>query len=169
MKVAVAVGKRSWVSEIGLIGVFTCAMILASVVRIPLPFTPVPFTLQTAVLFLSILVMKRTAGIVQAFYILFSGAHMGIAYLVGPTGGYLLGFLLVALIVPHLLPREQSFGKIFLLFLFSNLVLIYGAGMAWLIFVQHFSPSVAFFTGALPFVVGDTIKIALASSYTLRK
>ncbi|UCC95488.1 MAG: biotin transporter BioY [Candidatus Omnitrophota bacterium] len=167
--------KKSLLAEISFIIGFSLLMVLSSYVRIPLFFSPVPVTLQTFVLYLSILFLKRKAFISQAFYIVlgltglpvFSMTGTGLLYLLGPTGGYIIGFFVVALVFGYFLPHQKTFVKIFLFFLIANIV-IYTIGASWLIFLHHFTPGAAFSAGILPFLVGDILKIALVSSFALK-
>jgi biotin transport system substrate-specific component len=164
------------VHEIGLILFFTGLMILASFIRIPLFFTPVPLTLHTAVVFLSVLVIRQKAFFSHALYVflgiiglpVFSQAGGGIGYLLGPTGGYIWGFLLVCIVLPHFISKDVSFKKIFVLFFLFNIICIYGLGVLWLIFAYRFTFSSAFYAGVFPFLLVDTIKIAAVSSLALR-
>ncbi|MBD3245860.1 MAG: biotin transporter BioY [Candidatus Omnitrophica bacterium] len=165
--------KRS--ALIDLAGIISCAglMVLASYVKIPLFFTPVPLTLQTFVLFLSILYLRKKAVFSQLLYVVwgvsglsvFSHGGAGLAYFAGPTGGYILGFLFTALIVPYLLPSRRSFGRIFGVFFLANICIVYGMGILWLWGVHHFSLPAAVAAGVLPFFLADTVKIALVSSF----
>ena len=172
MKAIAQVEKKSLVIEAGLILAFTFLMILSAYVRIPLFFSPVPLTLQTFILYLSIILIKNKASFAQLIYLvlgvfglpIFSVGGAGLLYLLGPTGGYLLGFLAVALIFPHLLPKDKSYFKVFFLFSLANIV-IYLFGITWLIFLHQFSFSAAILFGVVPFVITDILKIALVSSF----
>ncbi|MDD5195409.1 MAG: biotin transporter BioY [Candidatus Omnitrophica bacterium] len=154
---------------------FTPLMIIASYVRIPLPFTPVPFTLQTFVLFLSIAFLRKKAGLAYAIYILlglcglpvFANAGSGLAYLFGPTAGYLTGFFIMLLIFPYFLPREKSFLKMFFFFIFASLV-YFTLGALWLMSMYHLELTAAISTGVLPFIAGDIIKAGIASTICLK-
>jgi biotin transport system substrate-specific component len=150
-------------------------MILSSYIRIPLLFSPVPITMQTFVLYLSILFLKEKAIFSQVIYIIlglggmpvFSRGGAGLIYLLGPTGGYIVGFLAVALIFPHFLPKERSFLRIFSLFVLAN-ILIYTIGVSWLVLMHKFTFDHALFAGVYPFIIGDVFKIALVSLFSLK-
>ena len=86
---------------------FTLLTVLGAYIRLPLPFTPVPITAQTFFVFLSGLCLgKRWASISQIAYLLlgvgglsvFTGGG-GFFYLVGPTGGYLFGFIVASWVI----------------------------------------------------------------------
>lgn len=167
--------RRSLVTSIGFIGAFTFLMALSAYVRIPLFFTPVPLTMQTFVVYLSLVVLKRRAVFSQLFYLLlgvggipvFANGGASLLYLLGPTGGYLLGFLAVALIFPYFLPKEISLLKA-LIFFSSAAIMIYSFGLSWLIFIHHFSLPEALIAGVYPFIPGAIIKIGVVSWVALK-
>ena len=109
--------------------------------RIPLPWSPVPVTGQTfAVLLAGVLLGRWWGGISLAFYAglgaaglpWFSGWSGGVGYLTGPTGGYIIGFILAALFIGHFTDthaRPRSFPSMLALMLFANFVLIYVPGL----------------------------------------
>jgi biotin transport system substrate-specific component len=144
---------------------------LLAQVKIPLPFTPVPLTGQTfAVLLVGAALGSRRGLASLSLYILigalgmpvFAGAASGLAYAFGPTGGYLLGFVIAAYVVGLLAERglERSIRTSLLPFL-AGTIIIYALGAAWLAF--YVGPQAAIAKGILPFVPGDAIKLALAT------
>ena len=163
--------RYSIVGRISLILGFSLLMVLSANVRIPLFFTPVPITLQTLVLFLSILILAKEAVFSQAIYIIlgigglpvFTNGGAGLLYLLGPTGGYIVGFLLVAIVLPFCLPKKRTFIKVFPVFLFGA-SLYYLTGVSWLVFYHKFSFLAALGIGVAPFIIGDILKIVLVSS-----
>ena len=142
--------------------------------KIPLAFSPVPLTMQTfVVLLLGFVYGPRLAMASVGLYLL-EGAFglpvfaqspergLGFAYLLGPTGGYLLGFVLAAGLCGWCAERgwDRSYGRTLLAMLLGN-ALIYACGLAWLGSVIGFDkPLLAI--GLLPFLVGDAVKILLA-------
>jgi biotin transport system substrate-specific component len=144
---------------------------LAAQLQILLPFSPVPVTGQTfAVLLLAAIYgSKRGPAAVMTYLILgfsglpvFAGGAFGAARLLGPTAGYLVGFLGAAFIVGTLSEKgwDRRPWSTAASMIIGNLV-IYIAGAAWLSgFVGWES---ALRVGVLPFLAGDAIKIALAT------
>jgi biotin transport system substrate-specific component len=176
---AVLIKKENVMVQMVSIGAWAFLMAVSAAVKIPLFFTPVPITLQTLVLFSSILFLKQRAVYAQFLYILLgtlglpvfsSGASM--VALTGPSGGYLFGFCLFALVVPHLLPTmgssRFSFFKIFALFLGANFLFVYACGIIWLHYVYMFSWQQGVLLGAFPFIIGDVLKIAAVSTLAVR-
>ena len=158
------------------IGVFAFVICtaLGAYVRIPLPFTPVPITLQTFFVLLSGAVLGRKWGPTsQAGYLvlgalglpIFSAAGSGIATFWGPTGGYLIGFVLASWIVARLIQRENqsNITRIVLAMVVGSLVGIYLCGVWGLILFLQCNLSQGLTLGFLPFIPGDTLKIIAAA------
>lgn len=133
---------------------------------------PVPFTGQTlAVLLLGAAYGARLGMLTTVTYALlgaaglplFAGGQSGVAYLLGPTGGYLLGFVLAAGLLGTLARRgwDRGYGRTALAMLAAN-VLILAIGVTWLHVALGGSWSQAFALGVVPFLLGDVIKLALA-------
>lgn len=157
----------------GVVG-FALLTALAAQVRIPLPFTPVPITGQTLAVLLAGAVLGGWAGAAsQGLYLLlglvglpvFAGGNGGVAYATGPTLGYLVGFVVAAYVVGRLAERGQDRSPWTALpaFLAGNAV-IYVLGVAWLWWSvpQIATIEDALVKGLVPFIVGDSVKIALA-------
>jgi biotin transport system substrate-specific component len=144
---------------------------LAAQLSIPLPFSPVPITAQTfAVLLVGAVAGRRLGSLSVAAYLaqglaglpVFAGGTSGLGRLLGPTGGYLLGFLAAAYLVGSLAEQgwTRRVGGTLLAMLAGNLV-IYLCGLPYLaLFVGVEKALVA---GFYPFLVGDVIKILLAT------
>jgi len=135
---------------------------------ISIPFIPVPFTLQTLFVLLAGAVMKRKAVIPVVLYIilgalglpLFHNGMAGIGVLLGPTGGYLIGFVFAALATG--LAYERSSRSVHIGGLALGTALIYLFGMAWLMYSLGMGAVPAFVAGVLPFIPGDAIKAGAA-------
>jgi len=154
--------------------------LLAQVV-IPLPWTPVPITGQTfAVLLAGVLLGGRWGGMSQALYAAlgaaglpwFTGWQGGLAHLAGPTGGYVVGFVLAAAAIGYVTDRFKYFRRfpaLLALMLAANFGLIYVPGMLqlglWLGLVEGKSVSagVVLNLGLFPFVAGDLLKVLAAA------
>jgi biotin transport system substrate-specific component len=152
--------------------VFIAFTTLSAFVRIPLPFTPVPLTLQTLfVLFSGALLGRRLGVLTQTGYLLlgltglqvFTGIGSGALYLLGPTGGYIVGFILASFFAGSLFSQtNHKWGNIFLKFLFADFIIL-TSGAIWLKSALSCSFGQAFLLGFLPFVPGDLLKVAFAT------
>jgi biotin transport system substrate-specific component len=151
--------------------------------RIVLPWTPVPITLQTFVVLSSGMFLgKRWGTISQLLYLflsiaglpLFTGMASGWAVIAGARGGYLLGFPIASFFVGYALEkmRKTNYSKLLLVFSFSNFAIIHGMGFLNLFFwfwnAHGEIPNIfsLLMMGFIPFILGDLIKIALLATIT---
>ena len=156
---------------------FACLMGLSAQIKVPLFWTPVPITLQTFfVLLAGVLLGKNFGGISQIIYI--GIGVLGVGWfaggsILGPTGGYLIGFVLAAFFLGYVVDKYvslRSFYSILLLMLFANFFLIYLPGLFQLGFYFYivkgsFPGLMALLAmGFFPFVPGAIIKVILASA-----
>jgi biotin transport system substrate-specific component len=136
-----------------------------------LPLGPVPIVLQSLFVLLSgLLLGSRWAAASMGVYLLagvlglpvFAGGSGGLAKLLGPTGGYLVGFPLAAFIIGMV--AERSRGKLWLnlLGLVAGSLIIYLFGVTWLKIVLGISAGKALAMGMFPFLPGDALKIGAA-------
>ncbi len=135
---------------------------------ISLPFVPVPLTLQTLFVLLSGVFMKRSAAVPIALYVLLGAAGLpifhngtaGIGVLLGPTGGYLIGFIPAASIAGLAYERRSERGRIAGLVLAAGVIHLFG--VAWLAYSASLPLPQAILLGAVPFIPGDAVKVAAA-------
>ncbi len=148
------------------------SLLLAALAQIQIPFTPVPITGQTfGVLLIGALLGSKRSTATMILYItegslglpFFAGGASGIGILTGATVGYLAGFVVATYVIGLLAERglERSVRTSIVPFLIGT-VIIYIFGVAWLgIFLKSFSKAIEF--GLTPFLIGDAIKLILAS------
>lgn len=148
----------------------TALMTLAAKVQIP--FWPVPMTLHTmAVMAFAVFLGPRIAVSIFLAYLaagamglpVFSGSPergIGLAYMAGPTGGYLLGYLVASWLVGVLATGRGTFGRVGAMF--AGMVPIYAIGMAWLAAYVPVGQLLA--AGVLPFLLGDLVKIGVVAA-----
>lgn len=144
-------------------------MLLAVSAKIQVPFWPVPMTMQTfVVLMLGASLGARLAGITVLTYLVegavglpvFAGGA-GLAYLAGPTGGYLYGFLVAAVCVGRL--ADKGFGRSLLTTLACFVigeVIVFALGAGWLATLIGVDKALS--VGLIPFLPGEAVKVALA-------
>ncbi|PYS50409.1 MAG: biotin transporter BioY [Acidobacteria bacterium] len=152
---------------------FSLLIALSAQVAIPLPWTPVPITLQTfAVLLSGALLGSRLGTLAMIAYLIegagglpfFAAGGSGVAHLLfSPTSGYLLSYPLAAFLVGLL--AERGWDRRFLtaaaaMALGSILILL--SGWAWL--SRFVNASAAFQAGVAPFLIGDVVKIVFAAA-----
>jgi len=151
------------------LGMAVLTWILAQV-RLFLPWTPVPVTCQTfAVLLAGVVLGKYWGGISQIIYV---SLFAGFGAIMGPTGGYLLGFILAALFVGYVIDTyswSKGFYQMLGIMMFANFILIYLPGIIqlniWFHLFKGSSPNITqlVYAGVVPFVAGDAIKIVSAA------
>jgi biotin transport system substrate-specific component len=150
---------------------FLGSWLIALSAQISVPFYPVPMTLQTfTIALISLLVPFQVAVGSIVFYISYVGmgipvlasSNTGITSLVGPTGGYIVGFLLMSSIISLLMknyPTNSSLKR----FLF----VLTGGSSLFILGVAHLSHifgwDIAIKTGLLPFVLSEPVKYVLAA------
>jgi biotin transport system substrate-specific component len=131
---------------------------------ISIPFVPVPLTLQTLFVLLAGMVMRRYAVIPATLVILFGAMNLpvfhngasGVGVLLGPTGGYLIGFIPAALLVG--LAYEKDSELVHIGGIIAAEVSLYSFGVGWLSYSTGMSLIQASIIGVLPFIPGDIVK-----------
>ena len=164
-------GTEQQVSIIGkLIVLLLCVAILSLSAHFKVPFYPVPMTLQTlVVLLIGMSYGLHLGGATILSYLLlgafgapvFSGG-VGFVYLVGPTGGYLVGFFVAAAVLGFL--TERGMGQNWVtsaVLAVIGTVIIYALGLSWLTSIIGFEKAVQF--GLMPFVFGDCLKMVIVT------
>jgi biotin transport system substrate-specific component len=129
-----------------------------------IPVGPVPVTLQTFFLLLAAPVMRRRAVLPAALYLLLGAANLpvfhsglsGIGVLLGPSGGFLAGFLPGAAVAG--LAYESGSRALRAAGLAAGTLAIYACGTAWLLLSAGLSLPAAVLVGVLPFLPGDLLK-----------
>lgn len=145
---------------------------LAAQIAIPMPFTPVPLTMQPlAVLMVGIVLGARRGAAAAALYLfeglsglpVFAQGHGGPLWLVGPTAGYLYSYPFAAFIAGWF--SERGWGSSIIRALAGMLValaVIYLGGWSWL--ATQVGPRAAFTMAIVPFVVADAVKVAIGAA-----
>ncbi len=150
---------------------FAAVTALTARITIPLPFTPVPLTLQTLAVILSGLVLGARGGAAAQLVYLssiaaglpFDAKGLGPAVFFGPTAGYLLGFVAAAFITGWLAERLSQWGRRgHLAAALAGVVVIYLIGASWLAAALGSWPA-AWWGGVAPFILVDLGKAALAA------
>lgn len=153
----------------------TSIALMAAVLCVVGPFTipvgPVPITLAPLVILLSVYILGTKKGTISVLlYLLigavgvpvFSGFSGGLGKIAGPTGGYLLGYILMALIAGWFIQRFYDKIAVQFLGMVLGLAVLYALGTIWLAYSAGMDFRAALAAGVLPFVVFDLIKIVLA-------
>ncbi len=158
-----------------LIAMVTAMLCLLGPLAIPLPFSPVPLSLATLGLYLTAYILNtKNAILCCTLYLfmgliglpIFSGYSGGVGKLFGPTGGYILGYLPLTIICVLFFKHTTSKWMHIVGMILGTLIL-YLFGTLWLSYIASISISVAFLIGVLPYIIGDIIKIMLATKLSM--
>ncbi|NBB91495.1 MAG: biotin transporter BioY [Spirochaetes bacterium] len=157
---------------------FTGLITVGAYIAVPLPVSPVPIVLQNFfVLLAGLLLPLRWAVASVALYLglgavglpVFSAARGGLAHFVGPTGGYLVGFLPAVAVCALIAAPDRAAGAGSAsrpvrdtVATVAATAIIYALGTPWLAQVMDLAPGAAVGAGILPFLPGDALKIAAA-------
>lgn len=143
---------------------------LSAQIAIPLPFTPVPLTLQTFAVLLTAAALGSVRGVLSMLVYAVVGIigvpwfAEGSSGISAPSFGYILGFIVAAAVVGRIAESgaTRSVSRTAALMITGN-VIIYSFGVAWLAFALDTPLANALSIGLVPFLFGDAIKIAAAA------
>lgn len=150
------------------------SMAIAISAKTQVPFYPVPMTMHTfAVFTIAAAFGGRLATATMALYLfegalglpVFSGSPergLGLAYLMGPTGGYLIGYLVAAAMIGFIVERDPARRSwVMALAMLAGIAIVFALGLLWLgTLIGWDKPVISL--GFTPFILGDLFKIALA-------
>ncbi|MBL7054968.1 biotin transporter BioY [Candidatus Woesearchaeota archaeon] len=149
---------------------------LAILANIKIPLWPVPITMQTFGIFLIAFFFGSRKGLLTILiytvagllgFGVFTGYKSGMIAVLGPTGGYIIGFLFMAFFVGKMIEKGHGRTKksVLIVMLTGNLIL-YGFGLTGLwIFLGDVSLWTVLMAGLVPFIVGDVLKIIAAMAF----
>ncbi|MCA1816565.1 MAG: biotin transporter BioY [Acidobacteria bacterium] len=171
--VGATLAPLGWVKKVAVVAAFGVLLALSARVAAPLPFSPIPVTMQTFVVLLAgALLGSRLGAITLAAYVVegaaglpvFSLGRGGLAYvLLTPATGYILSYPLAAFATGWL--AERGWDRRYLsaaaaMLVGSAVILLCG----WLGFLRFAAPAPAFALGVAPFLPGDLLKVLLAAA-----
>lgn len=162
---------KSSIYQLTLIGIMTAVTCILGPMSIPIPFSPVPISFTNLAIYLTAFILGWKKGTISyLIYLLlglvglpiFSNFSGGPGKLLGPTGGYLIGFILMAFISGLFI--ELFHGKVimYILGLILATSAAYLLGTLWLAYQLDLTFYQALMAGVIPYLVGDGIKIAIA-------
>lgn len=157
--------------QMALIGVMTAVTCILGPIAIPLPISPVPISFTNLAIYLTVYVLGMKAGTISYLvYLLvgfaglpvFSGFTGGVGKLAGPTGGYLAGFIFMAVIAGWTIDHFHGKYLIHVLGMAIGTMVCYVFGTVWLAWQLGISFTAGLGVGVLPYLPGDAAKIILA-------
>ena len=153
-------------------GLFAALTAILGLISIPLPFSPVPITGQSlAVMLAGCILTMRQAGFALLTFLLvgavgvpvFAGGAGGFGIIAGPRGGYLIGYMLGAIMISYLRGEGNNIWRLAMANIIGGMVLVYLVGAVWLAVAMGIDMQKAVAIGVLPFIPGDSIKMVIAS------
>ncbi|MDD6255247.1 MAG: biotin transporter BioY [Eubacteriales bacterium] len=166
-------GKRNSnkVVNLTLTALMAALICILGPLSIPLPVSPVPISLTNLAIYFTVIIIGWKRGTVSyIIYLLiglcglpvFSSFTGGPGKLLGPTGGYLIGFIFMTMIAGLFV--EKFDGNYFMYFtgMIIGTLVTYAFGTAWLSFEAGMSFKAALFAGVIPFIIGDAAKMIIA-------
>lgn len=161
--------RTSKVADLVFIALFVAVIAVCS--QIIIPFGQVPFTLQTLAVLLSasLLGAKRASCSVIIYILLgavglpvFSGFSGGLGFLLGPTGGYITGFLFTAFIVGFITEKLGNKTYVLALAMTLGILICYVFGTAWFCFIMKKDIIYGLLLCVVPYIIPDALKIVIS-------
>lgn len=152
--------------------IFAALIGVLAYVVIPLPFSPVLVTGQTLAIMLAGLMLGPIQSFVSVLVFIligiagipvFSGGRAGIGVLAGASGGYIIGFLVGAVIISLLSRKTKSNWRLGGSAIIGGIIVVYLFGVPWMSFVTGMGMKEALIAGVLPFIPGDLVKVVAAT------
>lgn len=157
--------------KIAIVGVMTAIICIMAPFSIPLPFTVVPISLTSLAIYFTVFVLGWKMGTISyLIYLLigligvpvFSGFTSGFSKLAGPTGGYLIGFIFLAIISGWFIEKFPNKIPMYIIGMLLGNIVTYLFGTIWLANLTGNTFKQALAIGVLPFLLGDLLKIIAA-------
>lgn len=167
--------KKLTTYQLTLTAVMAAVICVLGPISMAIPISPVPISLASMAVYLAVTVLGMKLGTLSCLiYLLlglvglpvFSGGSAGAAKLFGPTGGYLVGYLFLALIAGAFVGRYTENKWKSIAFAVLGMVLgtmvLYALGTAWLAYSAGMDFQAALWAGVIPFIPGDLVKMVIA-------
>lgn len=158
--------------ELTVMALLTALLCISSYIIIPLPFTAVSLTAQTLVVnMIGFLMSPKKAGTIVGIWIVlggiglpvFSGGMGGLGKLLGPTGGYIMGSLVAAMLISLLKGKHENMIRYAIVAIAVGMPVIYFLGMSWMMITAGMDLRAAFVSSVLPFIPLDVAKCIAAA------
>lgn len=167
-----------------LCALFAALTAVCTFINIPLPFTPIPINLATLSVFLAGgLLGANFGGLSQIVYVLvgaiglpvFANFQGGIGVLAGPTGGFLIGYIVGAFVIGLVLDRilkldDNNRKNIFRIVIacIAGMITYFTLGCIWFMILTNTGLIAALVSCVIPFLIGDALKVTAATFLIIR-
>ena len=158
--------KKSFTTfQMALIAVMAAITCILGPLSIPIPISPVPISITNLAIYLTVCQFGTISYLIYlligiAGLPVFSGFSSGFAKLLGPTGGYLIGFIPMTIICGFAFEKFSNHGMQ-IVGLAIGTIVAYIFGTAWLAIEAHLTFYQALLAGVIPYIPGDLVKIIL--------
>lgn len=165
--------QTSKIKIMTMMSLMTAILCILGPITMPIPISPVPISLVTLIIYLSVYILGMKRGTISCLlYLLigfvglpvFSGFTGGVGRLLGPTGGYMIGYAFMAVISGFFIERWITKRVLHMVGMVLGTIICYLFGTIWLSMQAGMSFSVALGAGVVPFLIGDSLKIIMAVS-----
>lgn len=173
--------NREKAKQITKVAICMALLCVSSYISIPIPFSPAPITAQTIIInLIAIILIPKEAFFALAGYLLigiigvpvFSGGQAGIGKILGPSGGYLIGYLIAAVLMSFIFQKvKRSFASCAAITMIVGIPVIYLCGLVTMRLYVGSSLWTLISASVIPFLPGDICKCIVGSylGYILNK
>lgn len=158
--------------ELTKMSICVALLCISAYISFPLPFTPAMVTAQTIVInLIALILVPKQAMITVGVYILlglcgvpvFSGGTAGFGKIFGPTGGFILGYLVASPVISLLKGKANDFKRYLVVTILVGMPIIYLGGSISMYIYQKSNIVTVLMTAVVPFILGDIVKCISAS------
>lgn len=165
--------KNTKTLNLTIIALMTAITCILGPLSITIPISPVPISFTNLAIYLTVMILGWKKGTISYFiYLLiglvgvpvFSSFTSGPAKLLGPTGGYLIGFIFLAIISGFFIEKFNGKILMYIVGMVTGTLVAYAFGTTWLAYQAHMNFAAAIMAGVIPYLPGDTAKILIAAA-----
>jgi len=163
--------KNTKTLNLTIVALMTAITCILGPLSIAIPISPVPISFTNLAIYFTVMILGWKKGTVSYFiYLLigltgipvFSSFTSGPARLLGPTGGYLIGFIFLAIISGLFIEKFNGKILMYVIGMVIGTLVTYAFGTIWLAYQAHMSFTAALMAGVIPYLPGDAVKILIA-------
>lgn len=164
--------KNTKTTNLTLIALMTAVICILGPLSIVIPVSPVPITFANLAIFFTAILLGWKKGTISCLLYLFIGFigvpvfsffSAGPGKLLGPTGGYLIGYVFLALIAGYFVDKYPGKVYMYIIGMVLGSIVLYTLGTAWLAYQGNMTFDAALLAGVIPYLPGDIIKIIIAA------
>lgn len=164
--------RKTRINSMAIVSLITAIMCVLGPFTIMLPISPVPFSIVSFMMYLSAYILGMKKSVISCILYIFIGAiglpvfssfTGGIGKILGPTGGYIVGYIFMTMVCGWIIEKWTQNYIMHIIGMILGTVVCYLIGTIWLSIQAGINVYAALAAGVLPFIVGDAIKILIIS------